>query len=106
MTLFLIALAILAAVILVKAFGWEYKARVYGTETDACVNRIERDVRTADGADYVRHFYYMLYRNAEGLETEARLVNPKKKLVVGSKVRIRYLPEKDNTAVLTEITEA
>lgn len=106
MTIVVIALILLIAGIILGAFRWEYRARIYGTETDACVSRIEEDVKTADGADYVRHFYYVLYRNRDGLETEARLVNPKKQLAVGSRIKIRYLPEKDNTAVLTEITEA
>ncbi|MBQ6382364.1 MAG: hypothetical protein IJQ88_05420 [Clostridia bacterium] len=78
-------------------------ARWYGIEADAYVSRVEREVRHAGGADYPVQFYYVCFQTLNGLENEARLLNPKKALVPGSRLRIRYLPDRQNTAVLTEI---
>ena len=78
-------------------------ARWYGLDADACVSRIEREVRHAGGGDYPVQFYYVCFQSLNGIENEARLLNPKKALVPGSRVRIRYLPDRQNCAVLTGI---
>ena len=77
-----------------------YQARFYGTETDAVISRIERQVLSYRSDQSVVYFCYVLYRSPDGLESEARLLNPKKRLLSGSRVRIRYLPERPDLAVL------
>ena len=52
------------------------------------------------GAEYFFRYYYVRFLREDGLETEARIMNPKKRLCVGSAVRICYLPEKNNLAFL------
>ena len=78
-------------------------ARWYGLEADAYVSRVEREVRHAGGGDYPVQFYYVCFQTLSGTENEARLLNPKKALVPGSRIRIRYLPDRLNCAVLTEV---
>ena len=87
--------------------GWRMiRARRDGIETNAYVSRIEEDKKASDGADYYRRFYYVSFRTGNGLPNEARLLNPKGPLVTGSTVRIKYLAEKPDYAVLTKIVEA
>ena len=86
--------------------GWRMiQARKNGIETDACVSRIEEDKKASDGADYYRHYYYVRFKTSDGLPNEARLLNPKGALVTGSIIRIKYLAEKNDYAVLTKIVE-
>ena len=40
-----------------------------------------------------------------GLENEARLLNPKRALNPGSRIRVRYLEDRADAAVMTEIIE-
>ena len=43
------------------------------------------------------------YTNQNGTLVEAALANPKKGLAEGGRVRIKYLPGRENYPVLTEI---
>ena len=89
-----------------RSYIWRLaQAKWYGTETDAVVSRIEKDVRSTGGTDYATcyYHYYVTFQTESGLQNEARLLNPKKQLVTGSRVRIRYQPERDHCATLTEI---
>lgn len=88
-----------------RTYWWQYRAKYHGIEADARVCSIEEEVHSARGEKYTWHYFYVRFMKADGLETEARLLNPKKRLSVGSRVRIRYLPYKDQYAVLTEIME-
>ena len=97
------------AVLMVFGFGvyvfrnywWRMiTAKRYGTEADATVSRIEREVRRFHGEEYVQYVCYVCFRRQDGLENEARLLNPKKHLRMGSQVRIRYLPERNDCAVM------
>ena len=84
--------------------GWRIiQAKRNGIETDACVSRIEEDKKVSDGADYYRHYYYVVFRTNEGLQNEARLINPRGGLVAGSTVKVKYLPERNDYAVLTKV---
>ena len=90
-------------------WGLMLKARRYGRETDAAVCRIEYVKRRAspgNAQEFPMTFYYVVFHRQDGLETEARLLNPRGPLNVGSRIRIRYLEEKNDCAVLTEIVEA
>lgn len=98
--------AILVIGFLVYAFnqyGWPLmSARSGGIETDAVVSHIEREVRISFGAEFPRQFYYATFLTQDGLKNEARLLNPKKALCVGDKIRVRYAPEKNNLAYLVK----
>ena len=94
------------AVYFFRAYTWRVlKAKWYGTETNAVVSRIEEDVRSTGGIYYrcVNRYYYAVFQADNGLENEARLLNPKGNLDVGSMIRIRYLPEAADRAVLTGV---
>ncbi len=96
MTIAAILLVLLfAAYIFRNYWGLLLKAKWYGKETDAYVSRIEEDKRTAAGADYPRRFFYMRFFGKDGLETEARLLNPKGSLTAGEQIRIRYLEDRN-----------
>ena len=103
MTIIALILIALFAAFVLKTDWWQMKTRWLGTETDARVSWIERDKRTADGAEYPRRFYYVRFLRENGLETEAKLYGTGVELAVGTKVRIRYLPERDNRAVLVRV---
>ena len=85
-----------------KYWGPLVKAKRYGIEEDAFVSRIEEDVRTSNGAEFIIRSYYVRFLKQNGLENEARLLNPKSSLDTGSRIRIRYLPEADHLAVLAK----
>ena len=106
MTYIAAALILFFAYYILRTYWWEYKAKQTGTETDAVVSWIEKSIRGYQYGTYTYYYYYVRYYREDGLETEARLWNPKKELVTGSRVRIRYLPTMDNYAVLTKITKA
>ena len=95
------------AALVLRTYWWQYKAMRYGIETDGTVSWTE-DVfaPVANGNDFSRrHYncYYVRFLKEDGREAEARLLNGKKRLVPGSKVKIMYDPGKDQVAVLTEI---
>lgn len=98
-----IFMVLLFAWYVLRTYWWQYTAKRYGIEADACVSWIEKQVGVSQGAEYVMRHYYVRFMRADGLENEARLLNPKKQLLPGARIRICYLPEKDDYAVLTEI---
>lgn len=77
-------------------------AKKDGIETDAVVSHIEREVRTSNGAEFPRQFFYAVFLTQDGLKNEARLLNPKKTLCVGDRIRVRYSPEKKDVAYLVK----
>lgn len=74
-----------------------------GIETEALVSRIETCKNVARGAEFISRSYYIRFQAQNGLENESRLLNPKRFLEVGSKIRIKYTDERADYAVLTEI---
>ena len=106
MTVMAVILVLLFAAVVLKTCWLQFRIKWYGKETEATVSRIEADVRTdAEAANHTRHFCYVRFLKEDGLENEARLLNPRPLPEAGSKVMIRYLPEKDNVAVLTGFPE-
>ncbi|MBQ9534833.1 MAG: DUF3592 domain-containing protein [Clostridia bacterium] len=66
-----------------------------GIEADAVITRIEEsDISDSDGSSDISYTYYVEYRTAEGQTIEARLGNEPKNITVGSRLRIKYLPDK------------
>ena len=75
-----------------------------GTETDAVVSRIEREEsRNDDGSTHTSVYYYVSYLDDELRNVEAVLMTPPKGLEMGTRLRIRYLPDKPKFAVVTEV---
>lgn len=97
------------AVMMISLFGvYVYRnywgrilaAKRNGTETDATVCRIEQEVRYYHGEKFIYNVCYVRFLRPDGLENEAKLLNPKKKLMPGATIRVRYLPERNDVAVM------
>ena len=66
-----------------------------GIEADAVVSRIkEIEGEDADGHREVSYEYYVTYRSQDGQTVEARLGNPPRFAMVGTELKVKYLPEK------------
>ena len=64
-------------------------------EVDAVVSRREdNENRDDDGHVEVTYTYYVQYQTQDGKTVEAKLGNEPAHLFVGSKLRIKYLPDK------------
>ena len=102
-----IAMVSVFAFFVIRTYVWQYNAKLNGVDAEAYVSWIEHVVRTGagDGAEYPMTYYYVRFRRSDGLETEARLMNPDKKLKRGGRVRIRYIPGHEETAALMEIIQ-
>ena len=107
----MITIVIAIVLIIAGLFFWFYCRRIIltkacGIETDATVSRIESYTSSVGGSEeYPRRFYYALYKTQSGLENEARLLNPRASLGIGSRIRIRYLNDQADYAVLMEILD-
>ena len=98
-TFSLVIIVVVAGSFLYSGYNiWRTKKN--GIETDAFVTRIEeRESHDSDGVTYYDD-YYVRYQDQEGRTIEATISNPKRKgLVLGARIRIRYLPEKPNSVV-------
>lgn len=79
------------------------KIRKNGIETDAVISRIEESesIDSEGGVD-VSYTHYVTYRTPDGQEVEAVLNHVSRRTYVGDLVRIKYLPEKPNYALLVK----
>ena len=83
------------------------KVKKEGIETEAVVSRIEihewesGDVETWTGTEITKE-PYVTFINTEGETVEAMLSNPKRGLEVGDRLKIKYLPEKQDYPVMIE----
>ena len=95
------------AFLVIRTYVWQYKAKLTGVDAEAQVSWIEHVVRHAfgDGARYPITYYYVMFQKEDGSVTEARLLNPNKRLQMGSRVRIRDNPGHENVATLMEIED-
>ncbi len=100
-----IAMVGLFAFFVIRTYFWQYNAKLNGVDAEAYVSWIEHVVRygAGDGAQYPMTYYYVRFQRYDGLETEARLMNPNKKLEMGGHVRIRYIPGREEIATLMEM---
>ena len=107
MTIVAIFIVLLLAAFFLKTYWWQIETKWFGTEAEACVSRTEEQLQSmATRQDYTRRVYhccYVRFLKEDGLEAEAKLVNPIPQLGKGTRVRIKYLPGKDNLALLTGI---
>ena len=67
-----------------------------GIEADAVVSRIQENEGEPDehGHRDITYTYYVQYQTQDGKTVEAKLGNEPAHLFVGSKLRIKYLPDK------------
>jgi len=107
MTGIAIAIVGIFAFFVTRTYLWQFNAKLNGIDAEAYVCLIQHEsLRThPNGRKYPMTYYYVRFQKNDGLETEARLLNPNKKLKVGSHVRIRYLPWRENVATLMEIKD-
>ena len=107
-TVFIIVLAAFAAGG-IWAFAVTKKVKKEGFETDAVVSRVEQRVWNGStgadaGPDNVTEDYYITYTNQEGQTVETLLSNPGDHVFrEGDRIRIRYLPDRQNYPVLVKI---
>ena len=107
MTGIAIAIVGIFAFFVIRTYLWQYSAKLNGIDAEAYVSLIQHDALHThpNGRKYPITYYYVRFRKDDGLETEARLLNPNKKLTMGSHVRIRYLPGHEDVATLMEIMD-
>ena len=96
MTYVLIAVAVIVvAVGVVFTIKRNSAIQKNGIETDAVVSRIdEHETRNNDGSRETHYTYYVRYQTQDGQTVEAKLGNASPLIGVGSRLRIKYLPEK------------
>ncbi len=104
----LITILVLFAIGGIWAFVVTKKVKEEGIEADAVVSRVElHEWSSLDhefGHDSVTEEYYITYRNLEGQNVEAMLTNPGDyKFQVGDRMKIKYLPDRQEYPVLVEI---
>jgi len=88
---------IVVAVIVWVIFNYQRTKKIQenGIEADAVVSRIkEIEGEDADGHREVSYEYYVTYRSQDGQTVEARLGNPPRFAMVGTELKVKYLPEK------------
>ena len=109
MTIVAVMITGLFTAVILRSYWQQFKTRWYGIETTATVSLTDESIITNTSGQLYGEFMniccYVRYMNRDGQEAEARLINPNKSLVAGDRIIIRYLPEREDYAVLTEITE-
>ena len=75
-----------------------------GVEADAVVSRIEEDESAPDedGHTDTTYIYYVRYQAQDGQTVEAKLSSAPGNLFVGSRLRIKYLPENPKYVVIAK----
>ena len=71
-----------------------------GIETDAVISRIKIETDTdADGGTTTTKTYYARYENADGETVEALVGDPRRTMTEGTRLRVKYLPEKPDYVI-------
>lgn len=79
------------------------KVKRDGIEADAFVARIDVEESTdSDGMSSTTEKYIVRYTTQDGKLVEARLANPRKGLVMGDRIKVKYLAEKPKYAVMVD----
>ena len=102
-----IAYVLIAVVlgVLVYNFFRNNQIKTQGIEVDGFITRVEEtDSTDSDGDITTSYHYYVRYTDQGGVKREAVLTNTdtKRDLVPGDPVRIKYLPGKENAAVMVK----
>jgi len=99
------ALIAVVVIVLVAGVVFTYKRnkaiQQNGIEADAVVSRIVSHDSEPDEHGHIQttYTYYVKYQMQDGQTVEAKLGNPPAFVVVGSELRIKYLPEKPKYVV-------
>ena len=102
MTYALIAVVVIVLAVAFVLNGKRNKAiQQNGIEADAAVSRIVSHDSEPDEHGHINttYTYYVKYQTKDGETVEAKLGNPPAFAVVGSELRIKYLPEKPKYVV-------
>ena len=79
------------------------KVKQDGIEADAFVARVDVEESTdSDGMTSTTEKYTVRYTGQDGKAVEARLANPRKGLVMGDRIKVKYLPEKPKYVVMAD----
>ena len=90
-------------VIIILSIMQTNKVKKEGIEADAFVSRIDVEESTdSDGMTSTTGKYFVRYTGQDGKQIEARLANPRKGLVMGDRIKVKYLPEKPKYAVMVD----
>ena len=74
-----------------------------GIEADAYVARVDVEESTdSDGMTSTTEKVFVRYTGQDGKTVEARLANPREGLVMGDRIKIKYLPEKQKYVVMVD----
>lgn len=93
-------IVVVVAAFLIFTYLRNKKIRENGVEAQATVSRIDVDTKTdSDGTESETKTYFVTFRLPDGRTQEARLTNPSSKNVVGTQLKIKYLPEKPQVAL-------
>lgn len=90
---------------LVYNFFRNNRIKTQGIEADGFITRVEEtDSTDSDGDITTTYHYYVRYTDQGGVSREAVLTNTytRRDLVPGDPVRIKYLPGKENAAVMVK----
>lgn len=98
-----------AAVVIIVVIGFVFNYKrskainENGIETDAVVSRIkEIEGEDSDGNRTEENEYYVRYTDQSGQAVEAKLGNPPRFLIEGTKLRVKYLPEKPKYVLMVK----
>ena len=81
-------------------FFWILKVKRNGIEAEAYVSRIEEhETIDSDGMPMRTDDVYVVYRTQEGRQVEASLSNQGRRIDVGDRILIKYLPGREEYAV-------
>lgn len=94
-------------VIIIIGFIYNYKRSKAindnGIEVDAVVSRIkEIEGEDSDGQRTTSYEYFVRYENESGETFEAKLGNPPRFITEGTKLRVKYLPEKPKYVLMVK----
>ena len=87
------------------SFWRNHQIKTQGVEADGFITRVEEsDSTDSDGDISTSYHYYVRYTDQGGITREALLTNTytRRNLVPGDRVKIKYLPGKENTAVMVK----
>lgn len=79
------------------------KVKQEGIEADAFVSRVDEDEYTdSDGMTTTTKKYIVRYTTRDGKQIETQLANPRKGLVMGDRIKVKYMAENPKYAVMVD----
>jgi hypothetical protein len=100
---------VIGVIVLVVIIGFIYNYKrskainEKGIEVDAVLSRIKEMERVNDdGSHETEYEYFVKYKNESGEAVEARLGNPPRFITEGTKLRVKYLPEKPKYVLMVK----